>query len=159
MAKPSKVALVLNLHSWAVDLAERRAKEIEARAPVEESTHKGFIVKVPNARDIVVWLLDEIGRQESELASEAQCWQELRTKKKLLDWVENCKQIVDNIHDCLAVTNQLIHAGVKLPETLPWNEGGSPEVVLEDAVKEALSEIESVANVPLDESKDTPIEG
>lgn len=159
MAKPSKVALVLNQHDWAIKLAERRAEEIDVRPPVEESTHKGFIVKVPNGSDILAWLLDEVGRQEAELSAEAQCWQDHTTKKKLLNWLDNCNQIVENLTDCLGVANQLVHAGVKLPETLPWNENGSPDVGLGSLVEEALSEIVQAAETLSGESGETPTEG
>tara|TARA_B100000131_G_scaffold20185_1_gene19838 strand:+ start:13812 stop:14279 length:468 start_codon:yes stop_codon:yes gene_type:complete len=141
MAKPNKAAIVLNQNDWAIRLAERRASELGVRAPVEESTHKGFVVKVPNPSDILAWCLDEIGRQEGELAGEAQCWQDHSTKKKLLEWNKNCKQIVENIDDLLNVTAQLTYVGVKLPKTLPWNENGSPELDMEAITQEALQEV------------------
>jgi len=141
MAKPNKVAIVLNQNEWAIRLAERRANELGVRAPTEESTHKGFVVKVPNPADILAWCLDEIGRQEGELSGEAQCWQDHNTKKKMLEWNDNCRQIVENINDLLTVTNQLTHVGVKLPKTLPWNENGSPEIDMEAITQEALQEV------------------
>ena len=158
MAKPNKVAMVLNQHSWAIDLAVKRADEFDVRAPVEESTHKGFIVQVPNASDVLAWLLDEVGRQESELSSEAQCWQDLTTKKKLLDWTGNCAQIVDNITDCVSVASQLIHAGVKTPKTLPWNENGPAVIDTGSIVAEAITEIVQEAEAD-DEPVETPTEG
>ena len=147
MAKPSKVAIVLNQHEWAIRLAERRASEIGAREPTEDSTHKGFIVKVPNASDILAWCLDEIGRQEGELAGEAQCWQDHTTKKKQLGWVGNLWQINENITDLLTVCKQLIHAGVKLPKTLPWNENGSPGLDMAAITQEAVQELAQEAQV------------
>lgn len=141
MSKPNKAAIVLNQNEWAIRLAERRANEIGARPPVEESTHKGFVVKVPNPADILAWCLDEIGRQEGELSGEAQCWQDHSTKKKLITWHQNCKQIVDNIGDLLTVTMQLTHVGIKVPNPLPWNENGLPELDMEAITQEALGEV------------------
>ena len=141
MAKPSKTAIVLNQNNWAIRLAERRAEESGARAPTEESNHKGFIVSVPNAPDILAWCLDEIGRQEGELSAEAQCWQDHSTKKKMLDWINNCKAITDNIGDLLTVTNQLTHAGVKLPKMLPWNENGPAVIDMEAITQQAVEEL------------------
>tara|TARA_B100000900_G_C20413123_1_gene647709 strand:+ start:334 stop:804 length:471 start_codon:yes stop_codon:yes gene_type:complete len=141
MAKTNKVAIVLNQNEWAIRLAERRASEIGARPPVEESTHKGFIVKVPNPSDILAWCLDEIGRQEGELAGEAQCWQDQNNKKKMLNWNENCKQIIENLGDLLTITAQLTHVGVKVPNPLPWNENGLPALDMEAITQEALQEV------------------
>lgn len=155
MSKPNKAAIVLNQNEWAIRLAERRANEIGARAPVEESTHKGFVVKVPNPADILAWCLDEIGRQEGELSGEAQCWQDHSTKKKLLAWHENCKQIVENIGDLLTVSMQLTHVGIKVPNPLPWNENGLPELDMEAITQEALGE---VLEEQTQESPETPTE-
>lgn len=155
MSKPNKAAIVLNQNEWAIRLAERRANEIGARAPVEESTHKGFVVKVPNPADILAWCLDEIGRQEGELSGEAQCWQDHSTKKKLIAWHKNCKQIVDNIGDLLSVTMQLTHVGIKVPNPLPWNENGLPELDMEAITQEALGE---VLEEQTQESPETPTE-
>jgi len=159
MAKPSKIAVVLNQNDWATSLAERRAEESGARAPTEESNHKGFIVRVPNAPDILAWCLDEIGRQEGELGAEAQCWQDHSTKKKQLAWIDNCSQITENISDLLAVCNQLMHAGVKLPKTLPWNENGLTEIDMTAITQEALQELVEEANpAPDEEVSETPTE-
>jgi len=159
MSKPSKIAVVLNQQDWAIRLAERRAEEIGARAPTEESRHKGFIVKVPNASDILAWCLDEIGRQEGELGAEAQCWQDHSTKKKQLTWIENCLQVSENISDLLTISKQLIHAGVKLPKTLPWNENGLTEIDMTAITQEALQELVEEANpAPVEEVSETPTE-
>lgn len=158
MAKPNKAAIVLNQNEWAIRLAERRANEVEARAPIEESQHKGYIVKVPNASDILAWCLDEIGRQQGELAGESQHWQDKSTKKKLLEWNANCKQIVDNISDLLTVTNQLTHVGVRLPATMPWNEDGSTELDMQAITQEALEEVLTEAVTVSEEPSETPTE-
>tara|TARA_B100001250_G_C19705596_1_gene746779 strand:+ start:153 stop:626 length:474 start_codon:yes stop_codon:yes gene_type:complete len=156
MAKPSKAAIVLNQNEWAIRLAERRAEQHGVRAPVEESNHKGFVVKVPNPSDILAWCLDEIGRQEAELSAEAQCWQDHSTKKKMLNWNNNCTQLVENIGDLLTVTNQLTHAGVKLPVTLPWNENGPAVIDLAAITQEAVEEILEAEAV--EEPSETPNE-
>jgi len=159
MAKPSKIAVVLNQNDWATTLAESRAEQSGVRAPTEESNHKGFIVRVPNAPDILAWCLDEIGRQEGELGAEAQCWQDHSTKKKQLAWIDNCSQITENISDLLAVCSQLMHAGVKLPKTLPWNENGSTEIDMTDITQEALKQIvEEAKPVSTEEVSETPTE-
>jgi hypothetical protein len=159
MAKPNKIAVVLNQNVWATSLAESRAEESGVRAPTEESNHKGFIVRVPNAPDILAWCLDEIGRQEGELGAEAQCWQDHSTKKKQLAWIDNCSQITENISDLLAVCSQLMHAGVKLPKTLPWNENGLTEIDMTAITQEALQELAEEANpAPVEEVSETPTE-
>mgnify|MGYP001318583346 CR=1 FL=1 len=162
MAKPSKVAIVLNQNAWAVRLAERRASQHGVRAPTEESNHKGFVVKVPNASDILAWCLDEVGRQDAELSAEAQCWGDHTTKKKQLAWIENCAQFAENISDCLLVSKQLIHAGAKLPETMPWNENGPTEIDLNAITQEAVQEIiEEAQEAPVDAelvTEETPTE-
>lgn len=141
MAKTSKAALILNQNSWAIRLAIRRAEESGSREPYSEATVKGFAVQVPNPSDILAWILDEIGRQEIDLGAEAQCWQDNTTKKKLVDWTDNVEQMVTNIGDCVAVAKQLVHAGVKLPDTYPWNPEGTQEPDMGEIVQEAMQEL------------------
>ena len=74
----------------------------------------------------------------------------------MLDWNNNCKAITENIGDLLQVTNQLTHAGVKLPETLPWNENGPAAINMDVIMAEAVEEI--LEAEVLEESSDAPTE-
>ncbi len=150
MARRNKAALVLNNNGWALRLAIRRAEEIGARPPYEESSHRGFMVQVPNPSDVLAWVLDEVGRQGGELANEAQCWQDAGSKKKQVEWVDNAVQLVENINDCLMVSKQLILSGVKLPETYPWNPEGVPESTVD--VSELMEEVQAEITAELDSS-------
>jgi hypothetical protein len=116
------------------------------------SSHKGFEVEIPNISDIYAWMLDEIGRQESELGMEAQCWQDKTTKKKMTTWLENFNQIVENLNDVVMIVKMMTMAGIRLPETLPWNEEGSSEIDLEaitaQVVQELAEESQETSEVP-----------
>jgi hypothetical protein len=141
MARPNKAALILNQHPWALSIAKRRAEEIGARAPYETATTRGFEVEIPNASDVYAWMLDELGRQEAELGMEAQCWQDKKTKKQMTEWLDNIKQIVENINDVILVVNMMHAAGIKLPKTLPWNEGGSADIDMDAIVAQVAAEL------------------
>lgn len=140
MAK-NKAALILKQHPWVLKLAKRRAEEVGARPPFEVSIHKGFEVEIPNISDLYAWMLDEVGRQESELGMEAQCWQEKTTKKKMTTWLENFSQIVENLNDAVMIVKMMTMAGIRLPETLPWNEEGSSEIDLEAITAQVVAEL------------------
>jgi len=158
MAK-NKAALILNQHPWVLKLAKRRAEEIGARPPFEVSTHKGFEVEIPNISDIYAWMLDEVGRQEAELNGEAQCWQDKTTKKKMTTWLENIEQIAENISDLLTVVRMMTMAGIRLPETLPWNEGGSSEIDMEAIAAEVVAELAAQNAEPVEaEGEEVPEE-
>jgi len=158
MAKPSKGALILSQHPWVLTLAKRRAEEVGARPPFEVANYRGFEVEIPNVSDVYAWMLDELGRQESELGMEAQCWQDKNTKKKMNDWLENIKQIVENVNDVLTVVNMMHLAGIKLPATLPWNEEGSPEIDAAAILAEVVSELEpSTEETPSEESSEPEV--
>ena len=141
MAK-NKAALILKQHPWVLKLAKRRAEEVGARPPFEVSIHKGFEVEIPNISDLYAWMLDEVGRQESELGMEAQCWQDKTTKKKMTTWLENFSQIVENLNDVVMIVKMMTMAGIRLPETLPWNEEGSSEIDLEAITAQVVAELE-----------------
>ena len=157
MAK-NKAALILKQHPWVLKLAKRRAEEVGARPPFEISSHKGFEVEIPNISDIYAWMLDEIGRQESELGMEAQCWQDKTTKKKMTTWLENFEQIVENLNDVVMIVKMMTMAGIRLPEALPWNEEGSSEIDLEaitaQVVRELAEESQETSEVP---EEDQPV--
>ena len=151
MAK-NKAALILSQHPWVLKLAKRRAGEVGARPPFEVSQHKGFEVEIPNIQDIYAWMIDELGRNESELGMEAQCWQEQTTKKKMTTWLDNINQIVDNLNDIVMIVKMMTMAGIRLPQTLPWNEEGSSEIDLEaitaQVAQEMAEESQETSEVP-----------
>ncbi len=153
MAK-NKAALILKQHPWVLKLAKRRAEEVGARPPFEVSIHKGFEVEIPNISDLYAWMLDEVGRQESELGMEAQCWQDKTTKKKMTTWLENFSQIVENLNDVVMIVKMMTMAGIRLPETLPWNEEGSSEIDLEAITAQVVAELEEESQ----ESSEVPEE-
>lgn len=155
MAKPSKAALILNQHPWALSIAKRRAEEVGARPPYETAKVRGFEVEIPNGSDVYAWMLDELGRQESELGMEAQCWQDKKTKKQMTDWLDNIKQIVSNVNDVLLVVNMMHAAGIKLPKTLPWNEEGSAEIDMDAIVAEVAATMAEASPEAAEESPDS----
>ena len=155
----NKAALILKQHPWVLGLAKKRAEEVGTREPYERSIHKGFEVEIPNASDIYAWMLDEIGRQSSELGMESQCWQDKKTKKQLTDWIENIETISSNINAAIGVCKMMLMAGIRLPKTLPWNDNGPSNLDLEaiSAAVEKQLELENSQETPEENSE--PLEG
>ena len=85
--------------------------------------------------------------------------QDKTTKKKMTTWLENIEQIGENIGDCLVVVRMMTMAGVRLPETLPWNEGGSSEIDMEAIAAEVVAELAAQNAEPVEaEGEEVPEE-